>query len=332
MKILITGACGYLGSYCTELLNRENDIEITMLCRKIPNYMLEWSKEYKVIYDDVCNIKIADSITEKYDYVIHMAAANENICKENPSYAINTNVFGTRNMLEFCRKNKIENFIYISTFHVYGSNDNGNIISEDSKINPLNDYGSTHYFAELYCKQYSDYYGMNCMILRPSNFLTAPLFKKINRWTIVPNNFCKQIVENQKLILRSKGNQMRNFISVLDLSNSILRLINNKIKGYQVFNLGSDNYYSIYQLACITKEIYEYGDGCKSIDITYGFDNDINSYEGDSKFIYDTSKLRSLGYNPQKGVGSEIKKTILYLNNSYYSNNDGMVEINRFDI
>ncbi|PRR82854.1 NAD-dependent epimerase/dehydratase family protein [Clostridium vincentii] len=327
MKILVTGACGYLGSYCTELLNAENNIEVTILCRKIPDYMVKWSKKYKVIYGDICDAKITDSITEKYDYVIHMAAANENICKENPSYAINTNVFGTRNMLEVCRKNKIENFIYISTFHVYGPSNNENIISESSMINPLNDYGSTHYFSELYCKQYSNYYGINCIVLRPSNFLTAPLFKKINRWTIVPNNFCKQIVDSQKIILKSKGNQTRNFMSVLDLYNSLITVISNKINGCEIFNVGSDNYYSIYELACITKDIYEYDNGGKKIDIIYEFDKNINKDEVSSKFTYDISKLQGLGYTPQKGVNSEIKRTISYLKNSDYSINDEMIEI-----
>lgn len=325
MKILITGACGYLGSYCSELLCKQKDTEITIFSRKIPNYMVEWSKKFKVINGDICDQKISEYITEKYDYVIHMAAANENICNTNARTAIDTNVFGTKNMLELCRKNKIDNFIYISTFHVYGYNYFMDEFDENLLPRPINDYGITHYLAELYCKQYSENYGMKCIVLRPSNFLSAPLFRKINRWTLVPNNFCEQILNNNKILLKTQGTQTRNFISVYDLYNSILLVMKRKIEGFQIFNVGSDKYFSIYELACITKEIYEDMFEGEKIDITYELNENIKCKETNTEFKYDITKLISIGYVAKTDARMEIKRTIMNLKNSSYSLCDNII-------
>lgn len=327
MKILITGACGYLGSYCSELFSKQKDTEITILCRKIPNYMIEWSKKFKVINCDICDEKINEYITEKYDYVIHMAAVNENICKTNARVSVDTNVYGTKNILELCRNNKIDNFIYISTFHVYGYNGLINEIDETVVPKPLNDYGITHYLAELYCKQYSENYHMNCIVLRPSNFLSPPLFKKINRWTLVPNNFCEQIFESNSIKLKTLGTQIRNFISVYDLYNSILLVIKNKIEGFEIFNVGSDNYFSIYELACITKEVYEEIFEDEKIDIIYELNDNIKGEGINKEFKYDITKLSDIGYAVEIDVRTEIRKTIMNLKNSRYSLSDDIISI-----
>lgn len=313
MKILITGGFGYLGSYCAELLNKEN-IEITLLGRKIPDYMKNWSEKFKVIICDICDETVSNLIDKDYyDYVIHMAATNENICRTDPRGSLDINTFGTRNMLEMCRKNNIKNFIYISTFHVYGLNENGQVLSESVQPNPLNDYGIMHYFSELYCKQYSDLYGINCIALRLSNFYSTPLFKEINRWTLVPNSFCKQIIEKGNIALKSDGNQVRNFISIIDLYNAILKIISSELSGFEIFNVGSENYFSIKELAYMTKYVYEGIFQNESVDIVYRISNNETQNNDNYSFIYDISKIRNIGYVPQNEIKSEIKNTIMLL-------------------
>lgn len=327
IKVLITGACGYLGSYCSELISKHNDIEITILSRKVPDYMIEWSKKFKIINCDICDRNINDYVTEKYDYVIHMAVANENICNVDARTAIDTNVFGTKNMLELCRKNNIKNFIYISTFHVYGDTGGINKLYEELALNPLNDYGITHYFSELYCKQYYENYGINCIVLRPSNLLSAPLLRKINRWTLVPNNFCEQIVKSNNIILKTRGTQIRNFISVYDLYNSILLVIRNKIERFEIFNVGSDNYFSIYELACLTKEVYESMFEGEKIDILCEENENIEVELTNVEFKYDITKLSRIGYVAKTDTRNEIKRTIMNLKNSRYSLLDDIISI-----
>ncbi|MCM1989302.1 NAD-dependent epimerase/dehydratase family protein [Oceanirhabdus seepicola] len=312
MNILITGGFGYLGSYCAELFYREG-VNVTLLGRRIPDYMKIWSEKFETILGDITDINLIEKIKKrKFDCVVHFAAANENVCLNNSKQAITVNAFGTKNMLNICKEKGINKFIYISTFHVYGSQKNNTVINEKCCPNPINDYGITHYFGELYCKQYSKYSNINCVVLRPSNFYTGPLFNEINRWSLVPNNFIKQIVDNKKIIINSSGKQIRNFISILDLYNAIKLSFEDQISKFEIFNVGGEKNYSINEIADLTVEIYE--KIFKNEEITILHTNKVVK-ENIIQYVYDISKVKLMGYKSINNVKQEIKKTIeLYFN------------------
>lgn len=88
MNILITGGFGYLGSYCAEYLSLKGN-EVTLIGRKIPKYMVEWTKKFNVVIADITDEKLfLKLIGNKYDCVIHCAAANEVKCKNSPKESI----------------------------------------------------------------------------------------------------------------------------------------------------------------------------------------------------------------------------------------------------
>jgi UDP-glucose 4-epimerase len=305
MKILVIGGFGYLGSYCAELFYKDGN-EVTLLGRKVPSYMKDWVKKFKLILGDICDIDLKHKIKDRFDLIIHFASINDQLSKNNSKVTIETNVFGTKNILDICNEKDIEKLVYISTFHVYGLNA-VNTIDETTEPLPINDYGITHYFSEIYCKQYSTVKNMNCIVLRPANFYTGPLFKEINRWSLVPNNFIKQAVEENKIIINSSGKQLRNFISIVDLYNAINEAMGNKsIKGFNIFNVGSNYNYTINHIAEIVQKAYLKLTG-KNIEIknTISDDNEIPK-----NFTYDISKLLSLQWAPINNLQEEVTHTI----------------------
>lgn len=309
MRILITGGCGFLGSSCAELLSTSN-FEVSILSSDAPEYMKEWIKKYKLISGDITDINISNKICEDYfDAIIHFAAANERKCALNPREAIDINVFGTKNMLDICKKKNINKFIYISTFHVYGSQKNYASITEETEPNPVNEYAITHYFGELYCKQFAANSNISCIILRPSNFYSGPLFNEINRWELIPNNFIKQVVESGKILIKSSGCEVRNFISINDLYSAIMLSLEYDKSKLETFNVGGEKNYSVNDIAQIVADVYKNNINNKDIPIEH-----LNKNAGkETKFTFDISKIKAIGYKPHSNIDEEIKETFIKL-------------------
>ena len=114
MKILITGGAGFIGSHLTKLLSIDNDVII---------YDIKQPKQGNVdsIIGDVNNLEKNLESCTNIDVVIHLAASVgvENT-ETDPINTMNSNILGTKNILEFCKTNKVKKIILASSSEVYG--------------------------------------------------------------------------------------------------------------------------------------------------------------------------------------------------------------------
>jgi UDP-glucose 4-epimerase len=249
MNLLMSGGSGFIGSY---FLNKFNDQNLTLdlISRRTPS---NYQQKKSLIY----NFDISKPITfyseKKYDFFLHLAGAND-IDSKNPFEALSKSSYGTRNCLEFCINNNIKRFIYFSTLQVYGDN---NRITESDNVLCRNDYALTHYFAEQYVRMFSQY-GIDFIILRPSNIYGPFESSTVNRWSLVPGCFCKEAKINAKIKLLSSGKQKRDFISLEDVFGFTFHLIKNfeSFKN-EVYNLASGDVHAIIELAHLVKSRYE---------------------------------------------------------------------------
>lgn len=247
MKILLSGAAGYIGSFLTRYLSK--DSKIIPLCRKLPDYFRDWGEKFEVVECDVLELdELKKRITEKIDYIIHLAAFNDVRCSQQPQQALIVNGIGTRNMLELAKERGCKLFIYFSTLQVYGK-ELQRTLTVNSPIKCADDYAFTHYVAEGYCKMFSSLYNLNVSIVRPSNIFGCPLHAKIDRWSLVPACFCLSAYKKNKIRLKSSGKQNRDFVSLEFISKCIKFLIEENNSGFNVYNLTSENLFSIVELA-----------------------------------------------------------------------------------
>lgn len=210
MKLIITGASGFVGSAVSSYLLSKSHQLITA----------GRSKNDEIFFDPTNECSSKKPSWPMCDAFIHIASANELICSSDPRSATTVNVFGTQQALQHCVTSGIEKFVYISTFHVYGR-DIGKI-DEDSITEPTNYYGLTHLFAEQLVKSYAKTYKLNALILRPSNLFGIPKdICNFNRWSLIPFDFCKHAVMKRKIILKTTGDQSRNFVHVDLLAKAI---------------------------------------------------------------------------------------------------------------
>ena len=306
MKIVVTGANGFIGSYlCKYLLSKGHDV--VGISRKFHESVkkalsLAELLEYDVLSPEFLNLRL------DADTIIHLASSNDILSKDYKA-GIKLSVEGTVNTLEFAKSNNINNFLFFSTLQVYGSELTG-LFDENSKLVPNNDYSINHIYAEIYCEMYSRKTSINVVVIRPSNIFGSFISKDIDRWTLVPGCLCKEFVDNKTITIMSSGNQTRNFISLEQLSYMTLKISENIHKRFDVVNLISNNYMSIKDVAnticCVLKDDY-------NISMTPSIGSDLPLHP--NEFTFDSSILAN--YNIDFGYSNSLSNLNTEISNLF---------------
>jgi len=170
-KILITGGAGYIGCHVVEELIKANYL-VTVIDRlsfdanSLNN--LKGNKNLTIIKEDLRNLSNLESHLNGTEAVIHLAAlVGEAACKISESDTISTNYDATLKLCDLARKNKVKNFIFMSTASSYGVQDTSEIANEETKLNPVSLYAKTKIDCENdLLDKFSD--DINITIFRPS--------------------------------------------------------------------------------------------------------------------------------------------------------------------
>lgn len=256
MKILVTGGLGYLGGrICTYLSSLEGH-EVIATGRSVAQSQV--SKNYREAPLDLLSASRDDlkEILTGVETVVHLAAVNEHVSFAQPDIAERVNVQGTQKILSQAIACGVQRFIYMSTAHVYGKaliKD----VDEHSSGAPTHPYATTHIDAEkLVCAAHRSK-KIEGIVLRLSNGIGYPERMGVDRWSLVGNDFCKQIVETSKITLQSSGVQLRDFICLLDVARGVEHVMEmqNMQIGEGVFNLGGETPMSIVALAEFVRKI-----------------------------------------------------------------------------
>ncbi len=251
-KVLITGGFGNLGSWITIYL-ASIGYEVYILTRE-KKYVFENIK-YNVIECDITNLdELRKNLDFEIDFCVHCASYNEFFFENYSKQALEINTLGTRNLLESLNLKKLKNFIYFSTFHVYGGL--SGVINESSPLNPKNDYASTHLFAEYYVKQFSFTHNLKYTIFRLTNSYGAPTFADTSKWYLVLNDLVKSAFRNKEIIIKSNGQAKRDFIWMGDVVKVVEKVLE-KPATNDTYNLSSSNIYSVLELAKKVQRIYK---------------------------------------------------------------------------
>ena len=256
MKIVITGASGYIGSRLCLFLS-EKGHHITAVCSsKIPQQKGWTEKVKQFIVGDIRDEGIIEQISNlKADVIIHLVSLDHHDSEKKPSFVSEINVQPTWNLLDACTAKGLKKFIYFSTIHVYGKNQNG-FVSEKQAITPFNAYALTHALSEEICNYYNRKTETECINIRLSNSYGEPVFLDAKCWSLIINDLTRSAFENKKIILNGDGSPVRDFIHYSDICNAIDSLVNNNIKNENTLHLSSSNSITMLDVAIRVKEVY----------------------------------------------------------------------------
>ena len=252
MKILVTGAAGFIGFHlCEKLLKDKHQI---LGIDNINNYYdvklkkdrlkillkKKFFKFKKIDISDTNFVKKIYPIAKNFKIIIHLAAqAGVRYSITHPYKYIESNVKAQISILELAKKiNSFEHLIYASSSSVYGANKKIPFSTNDRVDNPVSLYGASKRAGELITQSYSRMFSINCTGLR--------FFSVYGPWgrpDMAAYIFTKNIFQNKTLDLFNFGRMERDFTFVNDIISGITPLIKikkRKSNMHKIYNLGNN--------------------------------------------------------------------------------------------
>ncbi len=257
MKILVTGAAGFIGHQTTLRLLARGDTVIGV--DNLNDYYDVSLKEarlqdiakhpqasnFKFIKLDLADTSATEALfkTEQPERVIHLAAqAGVRYSLQNPHAYVQSNLVAFTNILEGCRHNKVEHLVYASSSSVYGGNTKLPFSEQDTVDHPVSLYAATKKANELMAHTYSHLYGIPTTGLR---FFTV--YGPWGRPDMSPFLFADAILSNKPIKVFNHGDMMRDFTYIDDIVEGLVRVADkvatpeaNSSVPYRVFNIGNN--------------------------------------------------------------------------------------------
>jgi UDP-glucuronate 4-epimerase len=230
LKILVTGAAGFIGYYTAKVLLERGDTVVGLdnfnhyydvSLKNARAKLLDGYDGFTMMRLDLANREGMEALfaTEKFDKVVHLAAqAGVRYSIENPHSYIDSNIVGTLHVLEGCRHNDVEHLVYASSSSVYGANTTMPFSVHQNVDHPLALYGATKKANELMAHTYSNLYGLPTTGLR---FFTV--YGPYGRPDMALFMFTKNIIEGKPIDVFNYGNHRRDFTYVEDIVEGVIR-------------------------------------------------------------------------------------------------------------
>jgi nucleoside-diphosphate-sugar epimerase len=168
-KVLVTGACGFMGSHLVQKLLEEGASVLALDRPEAFRGKQVKSPRYAPLALDITKPLATDAET-KFDVVYHLAAiAAPIVCEQEPEKAFLTNVLGTYNVLRFALKGEAKKVIFLSSAHVYGISPKYMPTGEVHPLALLDNYTTTKVLGERLCKLFYDNHHLPYLIFRLFN-------------------------------------------------------------------------------------------------------------------------------------------------------------------
>ncbi|MBU0536212.1 MAG: dTDP-glucose 4,6-dehydratase [Nanoarchaeota archaeon] len=314
MKILVTGGCGFIGSnFIRSILYNNPNCEITNIDKltyagnkeNMKDIEIKNKDRYKFIEGDICNKRLMDELVKDSDKIFHFAAESHvDVSINNPFVFTNTNVTGTHVLLESAREENYRRksngkkdivFIHISTDEVYGSIKEGSF-TEESCFKPNSPYSASKAAADHLARAYHKTYGLPVIITRSSNNFGPYQYPE----KVMPL-FITNLIEGKKVPVYGKGNNIRDWIYVIDNCEAI-EFISRKGEIGEAYNIGGGNEKSNMEM---TKRLLK---AMNKDDSSIEFVQDRLGH--DFRYSLDCNKIKALGWKPRFDFDMALKETI----------------------
>jgi len=314
MKVLVTGAAGFIGMHVARILLERGD-EVVGLDNLNDYYdpnlklaRLEQLKPYpgfRFVRGDIADRQTVDELfaAEKFSRVVNLAAqAGVRYSLKNPQAYVQTNLVGFGNVLEACRNNGVEHLVYASSSSVYGANTRLPFSEHDNVDHPVSLYAATKKSNELMAHSYSHLFGLPVTGLR---YFTV--YGPWGRPDMSPWLFTSAILEGRTIDVFNHGKMRRDFTYIDDIAEGTVRVLDRIAQPDGAFDSANPNPasshapYKIYNIGNNTP--IELMDFIRSIEESLGQQarkNFLPMQDGDVTATYaDIDELkRDVGFEP----------------------------------
>jgi UDP-glucuronate 4-epimerase len=245
MTYLITGGAGFIGSHLVERLLKEG-LEVVCLDSFDGSYDPALKREnirsaldnpnFSLLEADIRQGFLLEGLFSKFDIeaVVHLAARTGESCSlEDPVGYAEVNVNETAQLLEYCRKFEVKNFVFASSAPVYGEGPQLPFSEDAESGAPLSPYAATKLAGEFLCQTYHRLCGMSVACLR-----LFTVYGPRQRPNMAIRSFAEKMLEGEEITIFGGGSSSRDYIYIDDLIEGIIFALKKRFP-FEVINLGS---------------------------------------------------------------------------------------------
>lgn len=310
MKVVVTGAAGFIGSHLTERLLRDGHAVLGIdsfdafydpqVKRRNIAPALE-HPQFALIEADIRDqAAMENAIGDDVDAIVHLAArAGVRPSIEQPALYTDVNINGTVVLLEIARQRQIKRFVFASSSSVYGNNKKVPFSEDDNVDFPISPYAATKKAGELICHTYHHLYGIGLTCLR---FFTV--YGPRQRPDLAIHKFARLLEAGQPIPIYGDGTMRRDFTYIDDIINGVVAALD-KCTGYEIYNLGESRPICVSDLVAEIEKAL----GKKAVK------NHLPTQPGDVNQTYaDVAKAqRDLDYDPSTHIATGLAHFVRWL-------------------
>jgi UDP-glucose 4-epimerase len=293
-KYFLTGGSGFIGSHVVERLLKDGhtvtvyDNLVTGNRKLIEHHI--GNPNFQFVKADILNADALKEYMPGHDIVWHLAA-NTDIVKGNniTDFDLKNCTIGTYNVLECMRKSGIKDLMFASSATVYGDMPPKPLAETDGPLLTISLYGAGKLACEGMISAYCHLFDMHACIYRFGNVVGGHM------WHGVIYDFIQKLKNNpQELEILGDGKQEKNFFMVEDCINGMLTVFNKQEKDCDVFNLGTDTFTTVTNVADIVCEEMELKN------VKYKYSGGSRGWRGDAPYVhFNIDKVKQLGWSPK---------------------------------
>lgn len=310
-RILVTGATGLIGGCLVDILmNSDCRCHVYALGRNEKRarrrFASYWQHElFHFVKGDVTKPLAVDI---PFDYIIHAASnASPNFFKEHPVEVIKANITGVEQLMAYGLAHQMRRMLFVSSGEVYGEGCGKAFKETDSGYidcaTPRACYPSSKRAAETLCVAYATEYGADVVIARPCHTYGPYFTESDNR---VYAQFIRYVLQGEDIVMKSKGEQYRSWIYVVDCAFAILLLLA-KGETAQAYNVADEQ-------SCITiRSLAEMTAKAAGVRVVMNIEQTGGSSAPITRATFCTEKLEALGWKPLWHLEDGLQHTIASL-------------------
>jgi UDP-glucose 4-epimerase len=304
-KVFVTGGAGFIGSHLVDaLLARGAEVVVyDNFCTGRTEFVPQDKSKLQVIRGDTLDLSALKAAGEGCDFVFHFQAnADVRGGRDNPRVDLEQNTIATWNVLEMARTCGVKGFAFASSAAVYGEPEV--FPTPENHSSPQTSlYGASKLAGEAMIEAYCEYYGMRSFTYRFVSWIGE-------RYTHgIVFDVLKKLQRDPKCLpLLGDGTQKKSYLYVKDGVAGVMLGIEKSASQKNVFNLGHDYFITVVEVIKVILD--ELGMN----EVKLEFAGGKRGWLGDSPLVHlDTSKIKSLGWQPQTSIEDGIRRTVRYL-------------------
>ena len=310
-NIFVAGATGLIGGCLIDILMNRKEMGYEVYAagrneRRAAKRFAHYADDKRFHF--VClDVTQPLTIDNEIHYIIDAASgASPSVYATDPVGVMRGNIYGVDNLLSYGERHGMERFVYVSSGEVYGEGD-GQEFTEDYSgyINITSEracYPSSKRAAETLCVCHSVQNGANVSIARPCHVYGPHFSETDNR---VYAQFIRNVLNGEDIVMKSAGRQYRSWCYVVDCAEALLYILL-KGKDREAYNIADESSnITIRQLAEMVA-----GMACRRVIMRTADEEERKGYSVISKAVFDTSKIKALGWEVHGTMEQKMRSTI----------------------